>query len=143
MSKMEDELALRGLMDRYIDAVARRDGAAWSATWAEDASWGLMGQEVTGRDNVLALWQQMVSGFEFAIMMPSSGMFEVDGDSARGHWYLQEFTRDLEGNAASILSRYRDTYTRVDGQWLYQSRHYDVMYFGPADLSAPFTPLPE
>ncbi len=143
MSKVEDELALRGLMDRYIDAVARRDGTAWAATWAEDASWSLMGQEVTGRDNVLALWQQMVSGFEFAIMMPSSGMFEIDGDTASGHWYLQEFTRDLEGNAASILSRYRDTYTRVDGQWLYRSRHYDVMYFGPADLSAPFTPLPD
>ena len=82
-------------------------------------------------------------GFEFAVMMPGSSLFEINGDSATGHWYLQEFTRDLEGNAASILSRYRDTYTRVDGQWLYQSRHYDVMYFGPADLSAPFTPLPE
>ena len=143
MSKLEDELALRGLMDRYIDAVARRDGGAWSGTWAEDASWSLMGQEVSGRDNLLALWQQMMSGFEFALMMPSSAMFEIDGDTASGHWYLQEFTRDLEGNAANVLSRYRDTYVRVDGQWLYQSRHYDVMYFGPADLSAPFNPLPE
>ena len=41
-----------------------------------------------------------------------------------------------------MLSRYRDNYSRVDGQWLFQSREYDVMYFGPADLSGNFNPLP-
>ena len=142
MATVEDETRLRALMARYIDAVNRRDGEAWIRAWAEDATWGLMGQEVQGRDNILALWQQMMSGFEFAVMMPSSSLFEVEGDSGSGHWYLQEFTRDLEGNAAMVLSRYRDTYSRVDGKWLYQSRHYDVMYFGPSDLSAGFNPLP-
>ena len=142
MSSVEDELALRALMARYIDAVNRKDGEAWINTWAEDASWHLMGQEASGRDNILALWQQMMANFEFAVMMPSSCLFEVEGYFASGHWYLQEFTRDMEGNAANVLSRYRDTYSRMDGQWLFQSREYDVMYFGPADLSANFSPLP-
>ena len=75
-------------------------------------------------------------------MMPSSSLFEVQGDSASGHWYLQEFTRDNAGNAAMVLSRYRDTYSRIDGKWLFQSRDYDVMYFGPSDLSGSFNPLP-
>ncbi len=142
MATVEDEVRLRALMARYIDAVNRRDGEAWINTWAEDASWHLMGQEALGRDNILALWQQMMAGFEFAIMMPSSSLFEVQGDSASGHWYLQEFTRDNEGNAAMVLSRYRDTYSRIDGSWLFQSRDYDVMYFGPSDLSGNFNPLP-
>ena len=142
MSSVEDELALRALMARYVDAVNRRDGKAWINTWAEDASWLLMGQEARGRDNILAMWQQMMANFEFAVMMPSSCLFEVDGYFAKGHWYLQEFTRDLAGNAAGVLSRYRDNYSRVDGQWLFQSREYDVMYFGPADLSGNFNPLP-
>lgn len=143
MSVMEDQQALRDLMARYVDAVARRDENDWAGTWAENARWSLAGNEVEGRDHIVALWLQMMSGFEFAVMMPSSCLFEIDGDSATGHWYLQEFTRDQEGNAASVLSRYRDTYSRVDGQWLYQSRDYDIMYFGPADLSADFAPLPE
>jgi len=142
MSSIEDELALRALMARYVDAVNRRDGDAWITTWADDASWHLMGQAATGRDHILATWEQMMANFEFAVMMPSSCLFEVQGDSASGHWYLQEFTRDHDGNAASVLSRYRDTYYRIAGQWLYTSRAYDVMYFGPADLSAGFNPLP-
>jgi ketosteroid isomerase-like protein len=142
MSSLEDELALRALMARYVDAVNRRDGDTWINTWAEDASWFLMGQEAKGRENILAMWQQMMANFEFAVMMPSSCLFEVEAYFASGHWYLQEFTRDKDGNAANVLSRYRDSYSQIDGQWLFQSRAYDVMYFGATDMSGNFNPLP-
>lgn len=139
MTLMEDELALRNLMGRYTDAVNRVDADAWIATWAEDGVWNLLGNPVSGRDNILALWKQMMSSFEFAIMLPSSCLFEVDGDTASGHWYLHEYTRDPEGNASTVLSRYLDTYTRQDGQWLFQSRDYSFIYNGPADLSGSYT----
>ena len=142
MSTLQDELALRNLMGRYVDAANRRDGEAWAQTWAEDGCWKLMGLEIQGRNNILELWQQVVAGFEFAILMPSSSNFDIVGDRATGHWYLQEFTRDNDGNAANVLSRYRDSYSRMDGQWLFQSREYDVMYFGAADMSGNFNPLP-
>lgn len=139
MSNLEDQQALRDLMARYIDAVNRYDEDAWVATWAPDAVWNLLGNPISGRDNILALWRQMMQTFEFAIMMPSSSLFEVDGDTATGHWYLHEYTRDLEGKASTILSRYLDTYVRRDGQWLYQSREYNFIYNGPPDLSGDFT----
>ena len=141
MNMEQDEIALRNLMARYVDAVNRRDGDAWAKTWAEDGSWDLLGTEVSGRANIVGLWQQMMSGFEFALMMPSSCLLEIDGDRASGHWYLQEYTRDLEGNSGTVLSRYLDTYSRVDGQWLYQSRRYSFIYHGPADLSGNYTPI--
>lgn len=140
MNKPEDDIALRNLMASYIDAVNRSDGDAWIATWAEDASWNLMGNPVTGRDNILNLWRQMMSGFEFALMIPSSCLFSVDGDSASGHWYLQEHTRDKQGNASTIISRYLDTYVKHQGEWLYQSRSYNFIYHGAADLSGSYTP---
>lgn len=139
MSKIEDELALQNLMARYVDAVNRSDAEAWIATWAEDAQWNLLGSPVDGRDNILALWQQMMASFEFAIMLPSTCLFDIQGDKASGHWYLHEHTRDLEGNATTILSRYLDTYTKQDGQWLYQSRHYNFIYNGAPDLSGSYT----
>ena len=142
MNSPEHDLALRNLMARYIDAVNRGDGDAWITTWAEDASWQLLGNTVTGRDNILALWKQMMTGFEFALMLPSSCLFDINGHQASGHWYLQEHTRDREGNAASVVSRYRDSYSCIDGEWLYQSRDYDIIYYGPADLSGNYTPLP-
>ena len=139
MTLMEDELALRNLMGRYTDAVNRVDADAWIATWAEDGVWNLLGNPVSGRDNILALWKQMMSSFEFALMLPSSCLFDVDGDTASGHWYLHEYTRDPEGNASTVLSRYLDTYTRQGGQWLFQSRDYSFIYNGPADLSGSYT----
>ncbi|TDG14855.1 nuclear transport factor 2 family protein [Seongchinamella unica] len=142
MSRIEEELALQKLMARYVDAANRRDGEAWATTWAEDGCWNLMGMEVTGRDNILQLWQQVVAGFEFAILMPSSHLFQVEGERASGHWYLQEFTRDLQGEKFAAMSRYLDEYVKVDGQWLFQSRRYDFLYRGPADLSGDFTALP-
>ncbi len=141
MISIEDELQLRALMARYTDAVMRRDAPAWAATWAEDATWDLLGNPVTGRDNILGLWQTMMQGFEFAALMPSSCLFEVDGDTASGHWYLHEYTRTVEGETTTILSRYLDTYVRQDGQWLYQTREYNFIYNGPADLSGTYTAL--
>jgi len=129
-------------MARYVDAVNGRDEQQWIATWAEDARWSLPGNNVQGRDSIVALWLQLMSGFEFAIMMPSSCLFDIHRDKATGHWYLHEFTRDTNGNAVNALSRYRDSYSRIDGQWLYQSRDYDIMYLGPADLSGSFKSLP-
>ncbi len=141
MNNIAEQQALTNLMARYADGVNRRDGETWLATWAPDASWNLLGNEVIGRDNIYALWQQMMSGFEFAVMMPGSSLFEIAGDSATGHWYLQEFTRDLEGNTGIALSRYQDSYRKIDGEWLYQSRQFTFIYMGPADLSGSYTPI--
>ena len=140
MNPIEDELALRNLMGRYTDAVNRRDADAWIATWAEDGVWNLLGTPVSGRDNILALWLQMMGGFEFALMLPSSSVFEIESDSARGHWYLHEYTRDHEGNASTMVSRYLDTYVKQGGQWLFQLRHYSFIYNGPSDMSGTYTP---
>lgn len=139
MNRLEDELALRNLMGRYADAVNRHDADAWIATWAEDGVWNLLGNPVSGRANILALWQQMMGSFEFALMLPSSCVFEIADDTASGHWYLHEYTRDLAGNASTVISRYLDTYIKQDGQWLFQSRDYCFIYNGPADLSGSYT----
>lgn len=142
MNPITEELALRDLMARYIDAVNRRDADAWIATWAENGTWNMLGQSVTGHASILALWQQMMSGFEFALMLPSSSLFSITGDTASGHWYLQEYLRDRDGNGTTVFSRYLDTCVKQHGRWLFQSRQYHLMYNGPADLSGTYNPLP-
>lgn len=138
---IEDEIGLRNLMAKYVDAVNRNDAENWISCWTEDASWNLMGNPITGKEAILGLWQQMMSGFEFALMVPSTGAFEVNGDTAQGHWYLQEFTRDKQGKSMSIVSRYKDIYKKQDGQWLYQSRVYEIIYLGDDDLKGQYTPI--
>ncbi|KZX59337.1 hypothetical protein A3709_13645 [Halioglobus sp. HI00S01] len=142
MNNIGDQLALQGLMGAYVDAANRRDSDAWAATWAEDGVWCLMGMDVEGRQAMVELWQQVMAGFEFAILMPCSHQFVIDGDRATGHWYLQEFTRDLEGQSMQALSRYDDDYVRQDGRWYYQRRSYQFLYQGSGDLNGEYTPLP-
>ncbi len=139
MNRIEDEIGLRNLMARYVDAVNRNDADAWISTWAPDGEWDLLGNTVTGRDNILALWRQLMAGFEFAVLMPSSCLFEVEGDSACGHWYSHEYNRDLEGTPSIILSRYDDSYARLGGEWLYRRRTCSFLYHGAPDLGGAFT----
>lgn len=141
-SRLEEEWDLRALMARYCDAVNRRDGEAWIDCWADDAEWVLMGNRVSGRENILALWQQVMSGFEFALMLPSSCLFTVNGAAAAGHWYLHEYTRDKNGNSATNISRYQDTYRKMDGQWRYHTRECHFIVSGAAGLTGRYNPPP-
>jgi len=68
-----DELAIRSLVARYVDAVYRRDEDDWAATWAEKASWSVMGKVVTGRNQIVALWLQAMDLFSFVAMQIHSG----------------------------------------------------------------------
>ena len=142
MNNIEDELAIRNLMATYVDAANRRDGELWKSTWAEEGVWRIMGMDICGRDNIHQLWLQVLESFDFALLMPSSGQFTVDGDSAHGHWYLQELTRSTNGDASTMIARYTDKYTRREGQWYYALREYILLYAGDSDLSGEYTPVP-
>lgn len=139
MNSIEDEIGLRNLMARYVDAVNRFDADHWIATWAQDGAWTLFDNEINGRDAILAVWQQAMASFEFALLLPSSCLFEVTGDTASGHWYLHEHSRDKVGKASTLISRYADTYVKQEGRWLFQTRSYTVLYNGAPDLSGAFT----
>ena len=134
----EDELALHNLSATYADAVNRMDSDSWINCWAKDASWRLMGNTANGRDNILALWQQMMAGLEHVLMLPSSGAVNINGNTATGHWYLQEVTRDKTGKAATVISRYADSYRKIDDHWYFQTREHQLMYIAETSATTQF-----
>ena len=140
MSNPADELAIRDLVARYIDAVNRYHQADWTATWSESATWNLMGMEVDGRDAIVGLWQGAMQSFDFALMMLNSGTLEIDGDTASGRWYITEHIKPTEGDPNITLGVYDDRYVKENGQWLFAHRHYNVIYQGAADYSGNYTP---
>ena len=89
---VEDRLAIRELVESYNDAVMRFDGDAWKENWREDATWSLPGAgPIAGRDNFFPMWEQSMSAFSFVGFFASAGPIIVDGDTAKGTWYQQEF----------------------------------------------------
>lgn len=135
-----DELAIRDLNARYIDAVNRYNADDWIATWSESATWDLMGHEVEGSEAILATWQGAMSGFDMVVMMLNSGTIQVDGEQATGRWYITEHLNPKDADANMTLGVYDDEYGLVDGHWVFTRRSYKVIYQGPQNLSGTYIP---
>ena len=140
MSASVDELAIRQLAARYIDAVNRRDEGDWAATWSLSASWDLMGMKVSGRDNIVATWKGAMGTFRWVVMMLGSGTIALDGDAASGRWYLTEHLVGQDGSAAMALGVYDDRYCRENGAWVFSERRYQILYRGAPDLGGNWQP---
>jgi len=142
-SSADDELAIRSLVARYSDAVARRDTTDWAATWAPDGVWQIMGRAVEGREEVTALWSKLMGGLSFVLQLPNAGLIELDGDRAKGRWYITEHGKMENGTALLTLGVYHDEYVRGPTGWSFQRRRFDVLHMGPPDLSGQIVPFPK
>ena len=115
---VEDELAIRHLVAAYADAVNRRDGPLWAGTWADDGVWDLMGNEIAGKDAVVAMWDNAMNGFEFVVQLVYQGTLEINGASATGRWYLAEHLRPQGSDSGRFnIGTYADITTKVKEIW--------------------------
>ena len=125
---IEDRLAIRELVESYNDAVMRFDGEAWAENWTDDAIWELPGAgPLTGKDTFFPVWQQAMANFSFVGFFASAGPIHVDGDTATGTWYQQEFLHQKDGIKRSVTGKYTDTYARIDGRWFFTKRVYEIL----------------
>ena len=140
-AKIADELAIRELVARYCHGIAERDDKAWAETWAVDGEWKVLGQEVRGRDAILALYQKLVSTLRWVVQVASDGVIELAGDEATGRWQILETIQAKDGRALINVGRYRDRYRRdADGKWRFACREFRFSYSGPPDYSAESVP---
>lgn len=134
-SKLADELAIRGLIERYADSVNRRDATDWAALWTEDGVWEVFGTEIAGRDAVVGAWSGAMKTFSFVFHVAHSAVIEVEGDGARGRWTVSEQLIGADGTPGILLTLYHDEYRREAGEWKIARRRLQPMYQGPPDLS--------
>ena len=129
---VEDRLAIRELVESYNDAVMRFDADAWGANWAEDGVWDTGHGPSEGRENIVNTWQAAMAGFSFVGFFASAGPIIVEGDTARGTWYQQEFLHRKDGGKMNITGQYHDDYVKREGRWFFAKRIYKVLN---ADIS--------
>ena len=124
---IEDRLALRELVEAYNDAVMRVDADAWAENWAEEGTWSLPGMgEVQGRDRIVKMWKAAMSQYDVQGFFASAGPLHVDGDTAHGSWYQQEFLVLADGTRRAVIGEYADDYVKRDGRWLFLKRTYRI-----------------
>lgn len=137
-----DELAVRGLVGRYADAVNRADAQAWGATWAEKAEWHILDREVVGRESIVELWRSAMAGFESVIQLVAQGQVWADGTGgAVGRWTIWEVGRKA-GTGTFTVGCYQDRYVSEAGEWHFASRRFNATYRGgiPVGEFFPFPP---
>lgn len=131
-----DELAIRNLVARYADAVWRRDGDAWEATWATEGTWTLPGgHEVAGRNNIRAAWERAMSRYPTVVQLIHQGEIRFDDHAATGRWYLSERGTTVDGDPIDHVGAYDDTYIAGDGGWRFLTRRFEVIAVGSAGVA--------
>src|SRR5487761_515349 len=119
-----DELAIRDLVSAYANAVNRKDGSAWSATWADTGEWHIGGRHLVGRADILEFWTGAMGAFEAVIQMLSHGSVTAAGDDrAEGQWTIFEVGR-RDGKGSLVVGCYQDRYVRETTGWAFADRRF-------------------
>jgi hypothetical protein len=140
--RIADELAIRELVDRYADAIVRRDEDSWRATWAPDGEWHILGEHVQGHAALVEKWSTLMSGLPFIHQIASGGLIQFEGDQASGRFYVNEYGTMPDGSGLLMLGVYFDRYVCKTGDWFFKSRRIHPLYMGPPDMSGVSNPFP-
>jgi len=137
IAKLEDREAIRNLCSRYSLAVDDHDFNTLETLFAPDTLYGWVDQppQAVGRAATIELLRSRIG--------PSGPSFHVnhdmivdwdenDADRATGvvfcHAEVIPAGKQLKG-----AIRYRDTYVKIDGKWMFGSRFLSFLYFAPIE----------
>ncbi len=133
---LEDIEAIKKLKARYCaycDNNYDADGIA--ALFTEDAVWdgGNFGR-YEGREAIRTFFRGAPRIFPFAIHQVMNPIIEVEGEQAKGQWYLFQPATLAEGNQAVWLAaRYEEEYVKVESEWKFKRLKVFPSFLTPYD----------
>jgi hypothetical protein len=145
VGELRDIEAIKTLKARYCHLV---DAGRWdelAELWTEDATcdYGFFGA-YDGRDEIVnRFFRELVaSASSFNAHMVHNPLIELDGDRAKGTWYLTAQTTNQPSNRAVwVMGLYRDEFERIDGSWKIRSLEFEFRYFTPFEEGWARTPI--
>jgi len=136
VQNLEDIEAIKKLKARYTtycDNGYDPDGIA--SLFTEDAVWdgGVFGKSV-GREAIRKFFQGASKMLPFAIHSVMNPIIEVDGNTAKGSWYLFQTCTFAEGDQAVWgAARYSEEYVKQGGQWKFKNLKVASEFWTPYD----------
>lgn len=137
--QLEDLRSIENLKYRYLRSLDTKDWATFASTLTDDVT-GNYGEELafSDRDELVGYMQKNVGPAVITEHRVAHPEIEIDGDTARGRWYLQDRVIVAEFSFMLIgAAFYDDTYRRTADGWRISSTGYDRTYeatIGLADL---------
>jgi ketosteroid isomerase-like protein len=134
---VHDELAVIRLVNRYTDAINRRDWDTLGALFCADGVWDVGGADAaalaflfTGREQVVTGISGMATQFDFQVQTNHAVVVNVAGDRATASSTVQEILRTRgTTEALMVLGMYADEIVREgDGAWRFARRTFRYTY---------------
>src|SRR4029453_12254964 len=127
--------ALRG---ESTDAAMMRDWDRFASLFTPDGAWRIpdVGVEFEGREAIRAGIARLQDNlWEFFVQNTHPGTIQVDGDTATGRAYIEEFGRFSDGRSHWNYSLYHHHYQRTPDGWKVTERVFEVRYFDDTPLT--------
>ena len=134
------ESGIRQLQARYIDAVWRKDYAAFGDCFTEDAEWHIAGKVHRGRAACVQFMEAVMPLFNRVLMTMQTPILEVQGSAVTGRTYVTEINAVKDQPAAFSIAIYYDRFVLQGDRWRFGWHHYQLHYLGPPDMTGRFYP---
>ncbi|MER5279356.1 nuclear transport factor 2 family protein [Streptomyces sp. NPDC002809] len=145
MQSIADRVEIEALRAELTDAVMMRDFERVASLFTPQGvmRWPHIDKEFIGRDQIRAGVEWGQGLWEFFVQNVHPGVIRLDGDTATGRAYIQEFGRMHDGASHLNYALYHDHYQRTPDGWKFSERVYEVRYLDSTPLGGsppPVTP---
>lgn len=133
----EDLRAIESLKYRYLRSLDTKDWTTFESTLTDDVT-GNYGESLafSNRNELVGYMRENVGPAVITEHRVAHPEIEIDGDTARGRWYLQDRVIVAEFSFMLIgAAFYDDTYRRTADGWRISSTGYDRTYEATVGLA--------
>lgn len=131
-----DRVEIAALQAEFTDAAMMADYDRLVSLFAPDGvmRWPHLPIEFHGHTEMRASIERMRSNWEFFVQHAHPGAIQLDGDTATGRTYIEEFGRFHNGESHLNYSLYHDRFQRTPDGWKFAERVYEVRYVDTTPL---------
>jgi ketosteroid isomerase-like protein len=131
-TELADRLAIRALVDAYAHCADRRDADRQKALFTDDTRFVVYmdgegtdpSQELSGREALTPVFADL-NRYDATTHFNGQSTIALHGDRATGESYCLAHHLSTEGGERKLMVaslRYRDTFVKRDGAWLFAER---------------------
>jgi len=137
LQTIADRIEIAALPGEFTDARMMGDWDRFASLFAEDGAWRMphIRVELEGRQEIRAAIERLDGLWDYFVQNAHAGAIRLDGDTATGRAYIEEFGRLRDGATNRNYSLYHDTYRRTPDGWKFAERRYEVRYLDTTALT--------
>jgi SnoaL-like domain len=132
------EALIQKQVAKFADAVNCRDEQQFASLWITEGIWEIkppFNIKVQGKENIVQVFTQLLSNWQFFVQMVHSGVIEIKENQATARWCMNETGKSYEGKGFQNLGMYEDRLVLQDNTWLFVQRTYYFAYIEEPELS--------